>query len=189
MYQDMMVEDYDDPFEGMGQNPFDGMEQIFGMEGSENVLNLYQKLGEEIENMENGDLEDDPTTVEQMDKEDVKKKKAELLNKIKSFGLPTAPVDNLLGPAKGIQEDKASLETPKNTASALDAEIEPSMENDGGEAIVKGPNEIIDSGPTTQTVNARGEDKKLKLKRTKAVNPLVRKLKKKTSKAKKAQEL
>merc|ERR1719234_2003782 len=145
MYQDMMGEDYDDPFEGLGQNPFDGMEQIFGMEGSENVLDLYQKLGEEIENMEDEDLEDDPTTVELMDKEDVEKKKAELLNKIKSFGLPTAPVDNLLGPVKEIQEDKVSLENPDNTASSPEDEIVASMDDNGGEAIVKGPNKIIDS--------------------------------------------
>ena len=190
MNQDMMGEDYDDPFEGMGQNPFDGMEQIFGMEGSENVLDLYQKLGEEIENMEDGDLEDDPTTVELMDKEDVEKKKAELLNKIKSFGLPTAPVDNLLGSAKGIKEDNASFENPENTASSPDdIESEARAEDNGGEAIVKGPNEIIDSGAKTQTVNSSGDDKKQKLKRTKAVNPLVRRRKKKTSKAKKAQEL
>jgi len=189
MYQDMIGEVYDDPFEGMGQNPFEGMEQIFGMEGSEDVLDLYQKLGEEIENMGEGDLEDDPTTVELKDKEDVEKKKAELLNKIKSFGLPTAPVDNLLGSAEGRIEDKASLENPANTASSPDSESEARAENDGGEAIVKGPNGTIDTGATTQTVNASGEDKKLKWKRTKAVNPLVRKRKKKNSKAKKAQEL
>merc|ERR1712192_353897 len=143
MYQDMMEEVYNDPFEGLGQNPFDGMEQIFGMEGSENVLDLYQKLGEEIENMEDEDLEDDPTTVEQMDKEDVEKKKAELLDKIKSFGLPTAPVDNLLGSAIGIKEDNASLENPENTATASspdDIESEAWAEDNGGEAIVKGPN-------------------------------------------------
>jgi len=187
--QDMMGEVYDDPFEGMGQIQIEGMEQIFGMEGSENVLDLYQKLGEEIENMGDGDLEDDPTTVELMDKEDVEKKKAELLNKIKSFGLPSPPVDNLLGSAKGRKEEKVSLETPKNTASSPDSEIEASVKDDGGEATVKGLNEIIDSGALTQTADASGEDKKQKSRKTKVVNPLVRRLKKKTSKAKKAQEL
>ena len=184
-YQDMIGEVYDDPFEGMGQNPFEGMEQIFGMEGSENVLDLYQKLGEEIENMGDGDLEDDPTTVELMDKEDVEKKKAELLNKIKSFGLPTAPVDNLLGSAKETK-DKTKSESP---ASSPDGKSDASVEEDGDLVIAKESSERIGLVARKLIANASGVDVKQKLKRTKAVNPLLKKQKINTSKAKKAMEL
>ena len=183
--QDMMGEVYDDPFEGMGQIQIEGMEQIFGMEGSENVLDLYQKLGEEIENMGDGDLEDDPTTVELMDKEDVEKKKAELLNKIKSFGLPTAPVDNLLGSAKETK-DKTKSESP---ASSPDGKSDASVEEDGEQVIAKESSERIGLVARKVVANASGVDVKQKLKRTKAVNPLFKKQRMNTSKAKKAMEL
>ena len=184
-YQDMIGEVYDDPFEGMGQNPFEGMEQIFGMEGSEDMLDLYQKLGEEIENMGEGDLEDDPTTVELKDKEDVEKKKAELLNKIKSFGLPTAPVDNLLGSAKETK-DKTKSESP---ASSPDGKSDASVEEDGEQVIAKESSERIGLVARKVVANASGVDVKQKLKRTKAVNPLFKKQRMNTSKAKKAMEL
>merc|ERR1719365_525066 len=109
------------------------MEQVFGME--EYIFNLDEQKEEEDEKLE--EVEDN---VEQMVKDDLeKKKKEELLSKIKSFGLPTAPVDNLLGPAKAATEakkieDKANLESLKNTASSPDNKGEVNLEGDGGQA-------------------------------------------------------
>jgi len=175
-YQKMLGEVYDDPFEGM--------EQVFGKE--EYMFDLDERK-EEDEKLE--EVEDN---VEQMVKDDLeKKKKEELLSKIKSFGLPTAPVDNLLGPAKAAKEakkieDKANLESLKNTASSPDSKGEVNLEDDGGQAVANNFNVTIGLG---EAANASGRDVKQKLKKTKVVNPLIKKRRKKTSKAKKTQEL
>ena len=176
VYQNMLGEVYDDPFEGM--------EQVFGME--EYMFDLDERK-EEDEKLE--EVEDN---VEQMVKDDLeKKKKEELLSKIKSFGLPTAPVDNLLGPAKAAKEankieDNANLEILKNTASTPDSKGEVNLEDDGGQAVANNFNVTISLG---EAANASGRDVKQKLKKTKVVNPLIKKRRKKTSKAKKTQEL
>jgi len=186
--QEMMGEFYDDPFEGMQQIPFEGMEQIFGMQdGSENVLDRNEQIEEEIETEEGEKLEEVQDTVEQMMNANLEKKKV-LLTKIKSFGLPTAPVDNLLGRANKT-EDKTNLESPKNTDSLPDSKSEASVEAEGGQAIAKEPNGRIGLGGKKGAANASEGDIKQKSKRTKAVNPLVKKRRKKTSKAKKAKEL
>ena len=186
MYQEMMGEVYDDPFEGMQQIPFEGMEQIFGMEGSEYELDLKEQMEEEIETV-GEKLEEVKNTVEQMANDDLEKKKV-LLTKIKSFGLPTAPVDNQLVPAN-VTEDKTSLESPKKTSSSPDSNSEASVEAEGGQAIAKDPNGRIGVGSMKGAVNASERDIKQKSKRTKAVNPLIKKRRKKISKAKKAKEL
>ena len=175
----MMGEVYDDPFEGMQQIPFEGMEQIFGMEGS-NV----QRGG--IETAEGEKLEEVQGTVEQMVNDNLEKKRV-LLTKIKSFGLPTAPV-NILGPANET-EDKTNVESPAKTASKSDSKSEASVEVDEGQVIAKEPNGRTGLGASKGAANASGGDVKQKSKRTKAVNPLIKKRRKKTSKAKKAMEL
>ena len=177
VYQNMLGEVYDDPFEGM--------EQVFGME--EYMFDLDERKEEEDEKLE--EVEDN---VEQMVKDDLeKKKKEELLSKIKSFGLPTAPVDNLLGPTKAAKEakkieDKVNLEKLKNTAPSPDRKGEVNLEDDGGQAVANNFNVTIGLG---EAANASGRDVKQKLKKTKVVNPLIKKRRKKTSKAKKTQEL
>jgi len=186
VYQDMMGEVYDDPFEGMQQIPFEGMEQIFGME--EYVFDLDEQIEEEIETAEDEKLEEAEDEGEQMVIDDLEKlKKEELLTKIKSFGLPTAPVDNLLWPAKEakVTEDKTNVESPKNSSTLPDSKSE--VEEDGGQAFAKDLNGAI--GAMKVTVNASGGDVRQKLKRSKVVNPLIKKRRKKTSKAKKTQEL
>ena len=178
VYQEMMGEVYDDPFEGMQQIPFEGMEQIFGMEGSD-------VQGGEIETAKGEKLEEVQGTVEQMVNDNLEKKRV-LLTKIKSFGLPTAPVD-ILGPSNEA-EDKTNLESPDKTASTPDDKSEASVDVDGGQVIAKELNGRTGLGASKGAANASGGVVKQKSKRTKAVNPLVKKRRKKTSKAKKAME-
>merc|ERR1719432_260927 len=156
------------------------MEQIFGMVGPEDV-----RRGE-IEIAEGEKLEEVQGTVEQMVNDNLEKKKV-LLTKIKSFGLPTAPVD-ILGPSNET-EDKTNLESPEKTASKSDSKSEASVEVDEGQVIAKEPNGRTGLGASKGAANASGGDVKQKSKRTKAVNPLIKKRRKKTSKAKKAMEL
>ena len=74
-------EDYDDPFQGM--------EPIFGLESSRTEdVSPENSNAEEIEK------------AQEIPREDYEKKKTELLKKIKSFGLATAPLDNLSGSKK-----------------------------------------------------------------------------------------
>jgi len=184
VYQEMMGEVYDDPFEGMQQIPFEAMEQIFGMEGSEYVLDPNEQGEDEIETVEGEKLEEVQATVEQMVNDNLEKKRV-LLTKIKSFGLPTAPVDNLLGSAKETK-DKTKSESP---ASSPDGKSDASVEEDGEQVIAKESSERIGLVARKVVANASGVDVKQKLKRTKAVNPLLKKQKMNTSKAKKAMEL
>jgi len=107
VYQEMMEEVYDDPFEGMQQVSFEGMEQIFGKEGLKNVI----EQTDEIETVEGEKVEELKNTVEQMTIDNLEQKRL-LLTKIKSFGLPTAPVDKLLSSAKEML-DKPNMENPK----------------------------------------------------------------------------
>merc|ERR1719432_27936 len=156
------------------------MEQIFGMVGPEDV-----QRGE-IETAEGDKLEEVQGTVEQMVNDNLEKKRV-LLTKIKSFGLPTAPVD-ILGPSNEA-EDKTNLESPDKTASTPDDKSEASVDVDGGQVIAKELNGRTGLGASKGAANASGGVVKQKSKRTKAVNPLVKKRRKKTSKAKKAKEL
>merc|ERR1719505_281420 len=96
-------EDYDDPFQGM--------EPIFGLETS----------GTEDVSPENEEAEEIDKSQE-IPREDYEKKKKELLNKIKSFGLATAPLDNLSGSKKeqslkGSEEEEVRVESSETPAS------------------------------------------------------------------------
>merc|ERR1719494_693300 len=159
-------EDYDDPFQGM--------EPIFGLEtsGTEDV-SPENNEAEEIEKAQG------------IPREDYEKKKTELLKKIKSFGLATAPLDNLSGTKKEkslksseeevrvkSSETPASPEVPKTaTATAATKDLKPA-------------DQINEGNGRDQ---AGGEGVKRKAKKTKAVNPLVKRQKTKISKAKKLQ--
>ena len=77
----MLGEDYDDPFQGM--------EPIFGLESS----------GTEDVSPENNEAEE-IEEAQEIPRENYEKKKTELLKKTKSFGLATAPLDNLSGSKK-----------------------------------------------------------------------------------------
>ena len=187
--QEVMGEVYDDPFEGM--------EQMFEeMEDLGNVLNRNKETDGDAgsENVKAMELDGDQDQVKvEMANDDLEKKKAELLTKIKSFGLPTAPVDNLLGPAKeniskesrNNMDTKANKENLKeNAIRAPVKESEARVEEGKGQFIIKDSKET--NGATKDTVTVSRGDIKRRVKRTKAINPLVGRQKKKISNAKKA---
>merc|ERR1711972_1130664 len=95
-------EDYDDPFQGM--------EPIFGLENS----------GIEDVSPENNEAEE-IEKAQEIPREDYEKKKTELLKKIKSFGLATAPLDNLSGTKKEkslkSSEEEVRVESSETPAS------------------------------------------------------------------------
>ena len=181
---------YDDPFEGM--------EQMFEeMEDLGNVLNRNKETDGDAgsENVKAMELDGDQDQVKvEMANDDLEKKKAELLTKIKSFGLPTAPVDNLLGPAKENinKESRNNLDTKANKENlkenATRAPVKKSearvVEEGKGQFIIKDSKET--NGATKDTVTVSRGDIKRRVKRTKAINPLVGRQKKKISNAKKA---
>jgi len=158
-------EDYDDPFQGM--------EPIFGLESS----------GTEDVSPENNEPEE-IEKAQEIPREDYEKKKAELLNKIKSFGLATAPLDNLSG-SKKEQSFKSSEEEVLVESSEI-PEV-PAADKDAANAATKDlkPTDQINEG--NGKGQAGGEGVKRKAKKTKAVNPLVKRQKTKISKAKKPQ--
>jgi len=162
-------EDYDDPFQGM--------EPIFGLETS----------GTEDESPENNEAEE-IEKAQEIPIEDYEEKRKELLNKIKSFGLATAPLDNLSGSKKeqslkGSEEEEVRVESSETPASP---EV-PESDKDAATAATKDlkPSEQINEG--NGKGQAGGEGVKRKAKKTKAVNPLVKRQKTKISKAKKLQ--
>ena len=164
----MFGEDYDDPFQGM--------EPIFGLESS----------GTEDVSPENNEPEE-IEKAQEIPREDYEKKKAELLNKIKSFGLATAPLDNLSG-SKKEQSLKSSEEEVRVESSETPASPEvPDADKDAAAAAMKDlqPTDQINEG--SGKGQAGGEGVKRKAKKTKAVNPLVKRQKTKISKAKKPQ--
>jgi len=160
-------EDYDDPFQGM--------EPMFGLEssGTEDV-NPENNEGEEIEK------------AQEIPREDYEKKKTELLNKIKSFGLATAPLDNFSGSKK-----EQSLKSSEEEVHVKSFEIPEVPETDKDAAAATAATKDLE--PTDQINEgngkgqAGGEGVKRKAKKTKAVNPLVKRQKTKISKAKKPQ--
>jgi len=163
-------EDYDDPFQGM--------EEIFGLENSG------------IEDVSPGNIVNEAVEIEKAEeipREDNERKKTELLNKIKSFGLATAPLDNLSGTKKEkslkSSEEDVRVESSKTPASP---EV-PEVDKDAATAVKKGlePSDQINEG--NGKGQAGGEGVKQKAKKTKAVNPLVKRQKTKISKAKKPQ--
>jgi len=161
-------EDYDDPFQGM--------EPIFGLESS----------GTEDESPVNNEVEE-IEKAQEIPSEDYEKKKVELLNKIKSFGLATAPLDKLSG-SKKEKSLKSSKEEVRVESSETPASPEvPKADEDAATAATK------DLQPTDQINEGNGKDQaggegvKRKAKKTKAVNPLVKRQKTKISKAKKPQ--
>jgi len=158
-------EDYDDPFQGM--------EPIFGLESS----------GTEDVSPENNEPEE-IVKAQEIPREDYEKKKTELLNKIKSFGLATAPLDNLSGSKK-----EQRLESSEEEVHVKSSEIPevPAADNDAATTATKDlePSDQIKDG--IGKGQAGGEGVKRKAKKTKAVNPLVKRQKTKISKAKKPQ--
>ena len=161
-------EDYDDPFQGM--------EPIFGLENS----------GIEDVSPENNEAEE-IEKAQEIPREDYEKKKTELLKKIKSFGLATAPLDNLSG-TKKEQNLKSSEEEVRVESSETPASPEvPETDKDAATAATKDlkPADQINEGNGRD--QAGGEGVKRKAKKTKAVNPLVKRQKTKISKAKKLQ--
>merc|ERR1719474_1781700 len=161
----LFEEDYDDPFQGM--------EPIFGLESS----------GTKDVSPENNEPEE-IEKAQEIPREDYEKKKAELLNKIKSFGLATAPLDNLSG-SKKEQSFKSSEEEVLVESSEI-PEV-PAADKDAANAATKDlkPTDQINEG--NGKGQAGGEGVKRKAKKTKAVNPLVKRQKTKISKAKKPQ--
>jgi len=161
-------EDYDDPFQGM--------EPIFGLETS----------GTEDVSPENNEAEE-IEKAQEIPREDYEKKKTELLKKIKSFGLATAPLDNLSG-SKKEQSLKSSEEEIRVESSETPASPEvPEADKDAATAATKDlkPSDQINEG--NGKGQAGGEAVKRKAKKTKAVNPLVKRQKTKISRAKKSQ--
>ena len=184
-----MGEVYDDPFEGM--------EQMFEeMEDLGNVLNRNKETDGDAgsENVKAMELDGDQDQVKvEMANDDLERKKAELLTKIKSFGLPTAPVDNLLGPAKENinKESRNNLDTKANKENLKENATRAPVKKSEARVVEEGKGQFIikDSKETTatkDTVTVSGGDMKRRVKRTKAINPLVGRQKKKISNAKKA---
>ena len=164
-------EDYDDPFQGM--------EPIFGLESS----------GTEDVSPENNEPEE-IEKAQEIPREDYEKKKTELLKKIKSFGLATAPLDSLSG-SKKEKSLKSSEEEVRVESSETPASPEaPEANKDTAAAAAAAPKDL---NPTDQINEGNGKDQaggegvKRKAKKTKAVNPLVKRQKTKISKAKKLQ--
>merc|ERR1719494_538581 len=160
-------EDYDDPFQGM--------EEIFGLESS----------GIEDVSPENNEAEE-IEKAQEIPREDYEKKKTELLKKIKSFGLATAPLDNLSG-SKKEQSLKSSEEEVRVESSETPASPEVPEADKDATAATKDlePTDQINEG--NGKGQAGGEGVKRKAKKTKAVNPLVKRQKTKISRAKKSQ--
>ena len=99
------------------------MEPIFGLESS----------GTEDVSPENNEPEE-IVKAQEIPREDYEKKKAELLNKIKSFGLATAPLDNLSG-SKKEQSLKSSEEEVRVESSETPASPEvPEADKDAATA-------------------------------------------------------
>merc|ERR1719430_1567611 len=126
-------EDYDDPFQGM--------EPIFGLESS-------GIEGVSPENSEPEEIE----KAQEIPREDYEKKKTELLKKIKSFGLASAPLDNLSGSRKE-QSLKRSEEEVRVESSETPASPEvPDADKDAVVAATK------DLKPTDQIKDGNGKD-------------------------------
>ena len=110
------------------------------------------------------------------------------MKKIKSFGLATAPLDNLSGTKKEkslkSSEEEVRVESSETPASP---EVPEADKDAAATAAMK------DLEPTDQINEGNGKDQaggegvKRKAKKTKAVNPLVKRQKTKVSKARKPQ--
>ena len=162
----MFGENYDDPFQGM--------EPIFGLETS----------GTEDVSPENNEAEE-IEKAQEIPREDYEKKKTELLKKIKSFGLATAPLDNLSGTKKEKSLKSSEEEVPMESSKTPASPEVPEADKDAAAAATKDLKRTDQINEGNGKGQAGAEGVKRKAKKTKAVNPLVKRQKTRISKAKK----